>query len=163
MRIYVLRLRHDNPKKATGSKLLRLKLAEKYRPIRELIVLNPFSKRYLSPLDAGIAKGILAVDASWRRIREVRWPKGIHRRLPFLVAANPINYGVPEYLSTVEALASALYITGNQEGSLRILNPFKWGMEFIYINKQRLDSYSNAKSEEEVKDLSKKFKEELAR
>ncbi len=163
MKIYVLRLKQDDPRKATGSKLLRLKLAEKYRPIRGLVILNPFSRRYLSPSDAKVSRGILAVDASWRKIKDVRWPRGMHRRLPFLVAANPVNYGIPEYLSTVEALASALYITGDQEGALRILNPFKWGMEFIYINKQRLYSYSSAKSEEEIRNLSEKFREELMR
>ncbi len=161
MKVYILRLRQDDPKKATGSKLLRLRLAERYRPVRGLIVLNPFSRKYLSPLDAEVAKGILAVDASWRRIKEVKWPRGIYRRLPFLVAANPINYGIPEYLSTVEALASALYITKNQEDSLRLLNPFKWGMEFIYINKQRLDLYSSVKNEEEIRNLNGKFREEL--
>ncbi len=161
MKVYILRLRHDDPRKATGSKLLKLKLAEKYKPIRGLMVLNPFSKRYINPSDADIARGVLAVDASWRRIKEVRWPRGIYRRLPFLVAANPVNYGVPEYLSTVEALSAALYIIGEREHALRLLNPFKWGMEFIYLNKQRLDSYSSAKCEEDIKNMSEEFRGEL--
>lgn len=161
LKIYVLRLGQDDPRKATGAKLIRLKLADSYRPIRRPIVLNPFSERYLSPADKDLARAVVAVDASWRRINEVRWPPGIQRRLPFLVAANPINYGVPEYLSTAEAIAAALIILGYEELSLRILNPFKWGAEFLRINEERLKSYADSKSEEEVRSLSNKFREEL--
>jgi len=162
MRVYVLRLKHDDPRKATGSKILRLGLAERYKPARGLIVLNPLSTALLSPADREKAKGLVAVDASWRRIHEVRWPRGTQRRLPFLVAANPINYGVPEYLSTVEALAAALYILGCRDDAINILRPFKWGMEFIFLNKERLEAYSEAKDESEVRELCRKFRDELA-
>jgi len=161
IKIYVLRLSHDDPKKATGAKLLRLKLAERYRRSRGSIVLNPFSRTYLSPVDRREARALVAVDASWRRIEEVRWPAGLQRRLPFLVAANPINYGVPEYLSTVEALASALIILGYWDLSLRILKPFKWGEEFLRINEDRLKAYARASCEEEVRALSEEFRREL--
>ena len=162
MRVYVLRLEHDDPSKATGARLIRLKLVEEYRPLRRPIVLNPFSRRYLSPADRDISKAMVAVDASWRRISEVRWPSGIQRRLPFLVAANPINYGVPEYLSTVEAIASALMILGYEELSLRLLNPFNWGAEFLRINEERLRAYAGSKSEEEIRMLSDRFRRELS-
>lgn len=161
IKIYVLRLNQDDPRKATGSRLIKLGLVEKYRPVKAPIVLNPFSRRYLSPQDRLLAKAIVAVDASWRRISEVRWPVGAQRRLPFLVAANPINYGTPEYLSTVEALAAALTILGYIDLSVKLLSPFKWGMEFLRINEDRLISYSNAKSEEEVRELSENYKREL--
>lgn len=161
IRIYILRLSHDDPRKATGAKLLRLKLAERYRKSRGSIVLNPFSKVYLSPADKKEARALIAVDTSWRKIEEVRWPTGLQRRLPFLVAANPINYGIPEYLSTVEALASALIILGYWDLSLRILKPFKWGEEFLRINEDRLKAYAGSSCEEEVRALSEKFRREL--
>ncbi len=164
VKIYVLRLRHDDPKKATGARLLRRGIALRYRRGAPL-TLNPLSHRIISPQDKKIVeeRGIMAVDASWKRIHEVRWPKAPSRRLPFLVAANPINYGLPEYLSTAEALAAALFILGLSNEGWKVLSCFKWGPEFYKINEERLLAYSSAKSEKEVIKLSRSFRDELLR
>ncbi|MDK2464175.1 MAG: DUF367 family protein [Candidatus Korarchaeota archaeon] len=165
IRLFVVRLEHDDPRKATGIRLIRRGLAVRTRrPPRGAVVLDPTSHVYLSPADRESAesRGLVAVDASWRRIDEVRWPRGRRRVLPLLVAANPINYGRPFRLSTAEALAAALFILGRRDQAERVLAEFKWGPEFIRINEDWLEAYSEAEGPEEVEKLSERFYGELA-
>jgi len=83
--------------------------------------------------------------------------RGASRCLPYLIAANPTNYGVPTKLSTVEALAAALYIAGFKDKAERLLSIFKWGPNFIVLNQERLEGYAQAKDSAEVVEVQKGF------
>ncbi len=155
-----LPLYHANqcdPKKCSGKKLARFRLAILHdspgKLPREAILLDPFSEQALSPAD-NPKKGLVVLDCSWKEVERV-FPileklKLRHRALPFLLAANPVNYGKPFKLSTVEAFAAALYILGEKENALLILNKFKWGRTFIELNFEPLERYSKAKDSTEI-------------
>jgi len=117
------------------------------------IFLDPFAEQALSPADDP-SKGVIVLDCSWEEVERV-FPtlqrlNLKHRALPFLVAANPVNYGKPFKLSTVEAFAATLYILGEKEQAALILNKFKWGHTFLELNHEPLEEYSNAKDSTEV-------------
>ena len=157
IRVFVCNLRTCNPKICTASRILRFKKAEEItgKEIRtNSIVLTPFSDIALSPADTDSALkfGIVGVDCSWNDIESGKkiLDKGKGRALPFLVAANPTNYGVPSKLSTLEAICASLIILGAEEQAREILALVKWGEEFYKINKEYLESYKKAKDSKEV-------------
>ena len=163
--ITVYHAKQCDPKKCTALKLKRHNLVRVVHRIRGLprgaIILNPFSDRAFSPADRGRLerRGLAAIDCSWIHADEVfeLSMHGASRCLPYLIAANPTNYGTPTKLSTVEALAAALYIAGFKEEAERLLSIFKWGHTFLELNKERLESYASAKDSTEVVKMQKQF------
>ena len=144
-------------KRCTGAKLSRggylqtMKVGQAFRGV----VLSPLAKIALSPADVNIVQktGSSVIDCSWACLEDVPFKQlrgGHHRLLPFLVAANPVNYGKPMKLSCVEALGATLYIVGLIEEAMLLLECFDWGIEFIKINQDLLDIYTACASGEEV-------------
>ena len=146
-----------DPKKCSGKKLARFRLASMHENIgtlpREGLFLDPFAEQALSPADDA-SRGLVVLDCSWEEVERVfpvlQRQRLTHRALPFLVAGNAVNFGKPFKLSTVEAFAAALYILGEKEQAALILNKFKWGHTFLELNAEPLERYSNAKDSTEV-------------
>jgi pre-rRNA-processing protein TSR3 len=83
--------------------------------------------------------------------------QGIARRLPAMLAANPTNYAKLGKLSSVEALAGALYILNEKELAAKMMDKFKWGHTFLELNADLLDDYADAETEEQVAELEKEY------
>lgn len=141
-KLYCLHFNECDRKKCTALKLARLNLVIILSKIKgrnlNAIILNPFSNKELNVTDREdiMRFGLIVIDCSWKKIfnlKNYNFKKS--RSLPPLIAANPINYGKWEKLSSVEALAAALYITNFKVCADLLLSKFSWGSEFKNINK----------------------------
>ena len=112
------------------------------------------------PSDKKLATSITAIDCSWNLADKAFATKfsGIHRKLPPLFAGNPVNYSKLNKLTTVEAIAATVFILGNKDLSLKLLDKFKWGHTFFELNQNLLEDYSKLKSEDEIIPLLKEYK-----
>ncbi len=157
-RIYAYIAGEDDPKKCTAKKMARFNLATAVRRISalpsEAVVLDPGAPKAVSAEDRSRMEisGIAVLDFSWRNIEEsmpsLKFP--YRRALPYLVAANPVMYGRPCQLSSVEAVAAALFISGFRDQALEVLSKFSWGMRFIELNREPLERYASAETSAEV-------------
>src|SRR3989338_6658674 len=76
--------------------------------------------------------------------------KKIKKKLPPLLAGNPVNYAKLNKLTTAEALSASLFILGFRDEALAILDKFKWGHTFYELNQNLLDEYSKLESEDQI-------------
>lgn len=166
LKIVVYHARQCDPRKCSALKLKRHNLVWIVHQPRALpsgaVILNPFSKKAFSPADRKRieGRGLVALDFSWKHADDVARLLNLHgasRCLPYLIAANPVNYGKPTKLSTVEALAAALSIAGFREEAGQLLSVFKWGSTFLSLNKALLEAYSQASNSGEVVETQKCF------
>ncbi len=140
-KLFCLNYGECDPKKCTASKLKKLNLLETINKIqgklKNAIILNPFARKELSNHDRNFINryGLIVIDCSWKNIMNLK--KLIFknsRKLPPIIAANPTNYGKWEKLSSVEALAAALFITKFSDSADLLLSKFSWGMQFKELN-----------------------------
>ncbi len=145
----------DDPKKCTARRLEKFDKATLYRRMEQVpygVVLNPHADQALSPADVEDGLGtVVALDCSWESAEAASFRmNGVHRALPFLVAANPVNYGRPFRLTTVEALAAACCIFDAYERAEDLLEPFRWGETFLTLNEEPLRRYSECADSSEI-------------
>ncbi len=152
--LYAFRDNSCDPRKCTVKKLERagfLKVFQKLGQIpRNTLILDPTAEQALSSADRFV-KSLTVLDCSWEVLDTgaiSSWR--IRRALPFLMAANPVNFGKPCKLSSVEAVAAALYIMGEKERAGELLSKVNWGIRFLEVNKEPLELYASAKDSTEV-------------
>ncbi|MBC9986630.1 MULTISPECIES: DUF367 family protein [unclassified Haloferax] len=152
----------DDPKKCTAKKLERFDMAVLHGSDRETpygVVLNPHADRALSPADADTG-ALVALDCSWESAGEAMFSlPGEHRALPYLVAANPVNFGRPMQLTTVEAIAAALVIFGEKKRAEDALSKFNWGHTFLELNEEPLRRYAACADSTEVVEIQREYLE----
>lgn len=158
VRLFVYEMKQDDPQKCTSRKLARFRLAtsltrRRHIP-RQAIVLNPLAPTLLTSKDRTQAErgGLAVVDCSWKRVKgafSARFNRR-SRRLPYLVAANPVHYGRLFELSSLEAFAAALYILDHREQAKKIVRIYKWGPAFLSLNKNLLEEYAQAETTEAI-------------
>ena len=154
IRLYAFRDNTCDPRKCTVKRLERAGLLTVFTRIpripRNTLLLDPTAEQALSPADRHV-RSITVLDCSWEVLDTgavSSWR--IRRALPFLMAANPVNFGRPCKLSSVEALAAALYIMGEKEQACIILSKVNWGIRFLEVNREPLDLYAGAKDSSEI-------------
>jgi pre-rRNA-processing protein TSR3 len=161
---------HCDAKRCSGKKLIRLGL------MRELhvgqkhagIVVSPKAKKILSPADRPLLEqyGAAVVECSWKRVDEVPFSRiggKCERLLPYLVAANPTNYGRPWRLNCVEALAACFWICGHGDWAEDVLGSFSYGQAFLDINSELLRRYAECEDEDEIKKAEETWLEKIER
>jgi pre-rRNA-processing protein TSR3 len=117
---------------------------------RNTLLLDPTAEQAISPSDKDVPS-LTVLDCSWEVLDTSAVEKFRTRRaLPFLLAANPLHYGRPFQLSSIEAFAAALFILGEREQAQQILSLYTWGCRFLELNAEPLSLYAEARDSAEV-------------
>jgi pre-rRNA-processing protein TSR3 len=132
---------------------------EKKRIRKNSLVLTPHAD-ILLPEDKLIInrRGLTVLDCSWKKhdpILQQEFKYG--RKLPKLLAGNPVNYGKWDFLTSMEAVSATLFITGFETEAKEILSLLPWGETFWDLNKNLLEAYQTATSESSYRKIMKEF------
>jgi pre-rRNA-processing protein TSR3 len=161
---------HCDSKRCSGKRLMHFGLMREL-PVGQKfpgVVISPKGKTVVSPADGELLEqfGAAVVECSWVRVEEVPFSRiggKCERILPYLVAANPVNYGRPWRLNCVEALAACFVICGHEGWAEIALQHFSYGKPFLEINSQLFKRYSACHTAEEVKEAEAKWLAKLER
>lgn len=149
-------LNQDDPKKCSALKLIRFGAVLPTNSIRhKMLVLNPFANEVVCKSDKTLVDSICVIDCSWNKAEHVLTNhkflrKGIPRKIPALLAGNPINYARLGRLSSVESLSACYYVLGEKNFASSLLDKFKWGHTFLELNHDALEDYSFAENRDEI-------------
>ena len=160
MKINLLMFYQDDPKKCTAAKLLKFGLARKItKPQSKTILLHPYAEKTLLNKEKSLFTSITGIDCSWALAEEVFQKDfvGVSRKLPPLLAGNPVNYSKINKLTTVEAIAGAAFILGDEELSQKLLEKFNWGHTFLELNENLLHDYQKVTSEDQVTKIIREY------
>ncbi|BGP15868.1 hypothetical protein JCM10213_005646 [Rhodosporidiobolus nylandii] len=159
---------HCDPRKCSGKKLARHDLMQELRVGQRFqgLVMSPKGTQVVCPADKEIVAtaGVAVVECSWARLDEIPFNKikSPHERLlPYLVAANPVNYGKPYKLTCAEAIAAALYITGFDAQADLLMSKFSWGHSFWEVNGNIIERYRTCDGPESVLAMQELMMKEL--
>ena len=136
MHLLVYQAKQCDSKKCTGMRLVRSNFSFPVRSIYKLakipfnsIILNPRADKFLLKSDLSHFQNICVLDCSWKLAEDIFiFKRKGNRKLPFLIAANPTNYGKP-LLGSAEAVAAAFFILGLDNLGKEVMNQFRWGNE----------------------------------
>jgi pre-rRNA-processing protein TSR3 len=161
---------HCDSKRCSGKRLMHFGLMRELAVGQKFagVVISPNAKKVVSPADRELLEqyGAAVVECSWVRIKEIPWARiggKCERLLPYLVAANPVNYGRPWRLNCVEALAACFMICGKKEWAEVALQHFPYGKPFLEINSQLFERYAKCEDEEAVKKAEETWMKKLER
>jgi pre-rRNA-processing protein TSR3 len=172
-RITIFHANQCDKKKCTGIKVWRFFKNNRFRTLDEMkfvyqlhriprysLILNPEASEILSYSDLSIfsKSGLTVLDCSWNHVEEFFNKKFPNlRRLPRLIAANPVNYGIQSKLSSIEAVAAALILLKRKDIAMELLSVFNWGKQFINLNADLLHDYSNCENQIDFKNVEKSY------
>lgn len=160
MQIQILMFEQDDPTKCTAAKLVKFGIAKRIKHLSgKDMILNPFAESFVLRSDRDLTKSITAIDCSWELAQKMFLKKfvGLSRKLPPLLAGNPVNYSKIGKLTTAEAIAGALYIMGFDNLANSVIGKFKWGHTFFDLNRYMLEDYTNAKTTDDVVQISQEY------
>lgn len=160
MQIQVLMFEQDDPSKCTAAKLVKFGIAKRIKHLTgKDMILNPFAKEFVLKTDRDLTKSLTAIDCSWELAQNMFLKRfvGLSRKLPPLLAGNPVNYSKVGKLTTAEAIAGALYVMGYKDMADSVLGKFKWGHTFFDLNQYLLQDYLGAKTTEDIVKISQEY------